>query len=657
LSKSVEIKKRARRLAQAGRFAEAITALQELVRGDRVDPYDLVALGDLCTREGHIADAIDYYHQAVQSYATSSLYRNGIALCRKVLRIHPDEGRFHLRLAELCERESQTLDAVSGYLDYASSLSSIEDGEGTAWLDSLGRLVHRNVSLLRRQAELLARAGRGEAADSLLQLALEQIDDEGRDALEELIASMGAGPAAAPVGRKRREDVEAVRKIVFDAPADDALPEIDLSPGREEKAAAPPAPESEFDQDFLSDLSLDLEDAPAQSTPATPADTPAVTKDRTPTRSDLRVIEPAPTPKSPTRDADRADGRTLSPRGTPVRDLDLGLADETAEATPQAPARSLLGPTEAADLLVDSPADGGAALDDPAAAVEESDPADATRRLEEELRQRPGDRATLEKLIEIHERQGDILPVLDLREQLASALMQDGEAEEALDQYRRILEADPSHHAARRAYAKLASEIGVDGQANAVPREAPAGVDAATVASAHLRDSAIGARVEIRDDAPAIGADDAMDLGALISEFQAGLRQGLAEKASPQAYYDMGVSHLEMGLFKEAAEAFAGAANDPRIGLLAREMWGRCLRELGQNHEAERILRAALAERPESLGVRYQLARTLESMQETTEALRLLVSILREDPDFEDVRQRAEAIGGPDCIPRRQRSS
>jgi len=78
-------------------------------------------------------------------------------------------------------------------------------------------------------------------------------------------------------------------------------------------------------------------------------------------------------------------------------------------------------------------------------------------------------------------------------------------------------------------------------------------------------------------------------------------------------------------------------------------MLGRCLRQLGRTEDAIRTLHAALACRPESLGIRYQLALAHEEAGETGDALRFHQSILREDPDFEDSQVRASALGGPDC--------
>ena len=113
MAKTADIKKRARQLANDGKIVDAIRALEELTQTESVDPYDLVTLGDLCMRGGRPGDATDYYERAVNAYGEASLYRNGIALCRKVLRVQPDQGCFMRLLAEACDHEGLVLDAVS----------------------------------------------------------------------------------------------------------------------------------------------------------------------------------------------------------------------------------------------------------------------------------------------------------------------------------------------------------------------------------------------------------------------------------------------------------------------------------------------------------------------------------------------------------------
>ena len=108
---------------------------------------------------------------------------------------------------------------------------------------------------------------------------------------------------------------------------------------------------------------------------------------------------------------------------------------------------------------------------------------------------------------------------------------------------------------------------------------------------------------------------------------------------------------MEMELLDEAIESFEKASADERISPEAREMWGRCLRKLERSAEAVDILRAGLAHRPESLGIRYELARAVEMTGDVDQARHLYESIIREDPNFEDAPQRIAALGDSDCPP------
>jgi tetratricopeptide (TPR) repeat protein len=254
----------------------------------------------------------------------------------------------------------------------------------------------------------------------------------------------------------------------------------------------------------------------------------------------------------------------------------------------------------------------------------------------------------MEKLVACLAQDGDILAAQEVRERLAQTLLHRGEPERALEVFDAFLKVEPTSKAVREQWERLARQLGRLPEPTAPrPVEPPAsGVAAKPTSLFNVRGLS---SVEVRDDKPPVSADDMVDLGALLDEFRQGLKSTMAS-ADPRAHYDMGLSHFEMGLYDEAAEAFEAASHDAQFEPEAREMWGRCLRELGKFDDAVRVLRAGLALRPESLGVRYQLARALEGAGETEEAGRFYGSILREDPHFEDAAVRLRALGGADCV-------
>lgn len=605
MAKPAEVKKRARSLAQEGKIVDAIRVLEELAQHDAVDPYDLVTLGDLCMRGGRVQDAATYYERAVLTYRDASLLRNGIALCRKVIRSQTGDNRFLLHLADLCEREGLTLDAVASYLEFAESLNPDEATGEEEWLNALARLTPKNVELLTRQAELLVRWNRATEAVSILRYGADSTSiGEDRDKLLQMAEQMAV--------------LDGVETI------DGPVHALD-DPGGEDIADwIAPVPGEGTPGENLRDLDLKVEP-------------------RAKSREDVYDITDTTDDEVEAADVEPPASVTSGVPEPGVYDIDLS-EDETAPDTLEVSAEAF--ETETSDATDSSGAEDEELVTTyslselrqtrPGGRSDANGSGEDLAELQEAIKRDPFNVDILEKLLELYESERDILSSLDLRERLAQAYLNADDKPRAFEHYRHILLVEPGHRTVRQRYRALAEELGE-------PDE---------FAGRHAKASRVQvggmAHVEVRDDRSAQSDGDMLDLGALLSEFKDGLKHEMQD-ATAQSFYDMGLSHMEMGLYAEAAEAFEVACEDPAIEPEARELWGRCLREGGQLNDAIRVLRAALALRPESMGVRYQLALALEMDDQTDEARRLHQSIVREDPDFEDSRHRIDALGGTDC--------
>lgn len=606
MPKPAEIKKRARSLAQDGRIVEAIRTLEELVAGENIDPYDLVMMGDLCVRGGQATEATGYYQRAVGAYRDAALNRNGIALCRKVLRVQPQEKAFVLLLAELCEREGLVLDAVSSYLDYAEGLDPAASTGAEPWLNSLVRLRPRSVELLTRQAELLVRWSRVREAVGLLRQGAELATSAAdRTALTDMASQVAALGKAGDEG--------------FD-PALGTFMDTELSPGNPRSGSHRAPSAQDLGELTLPDASSVILDGDAVLENGKP-------------RRDLELS------LEPSRSIGDATLEIVSPGE------EIGLRPGASTPTPEAAL-----PFD--PLLASNPSNRSGETPRPFPREEAGArplPEEAAE-LQALLTRDPFRLDVMQKLVACHEHDGDILAAQEVRERLAQTLLHRGEPERALEVFEAFLKVEPTSRAVREQWERLARQLGRLPELKPQrPVEPPAsGVTTKPTSLFNVRGLS---SVEVRDDKPPVSADDMVDLGALLDEFRQGLKSTMAS-ADPRAHYDMGLSHFEMGLFDEAAEAFEAASHDVHFEPEAREMWGRCLRELGKFDDAVRVLRAGLALRPESLGVRYQLARALEGAGENEEAGRFYGSILREDPHFEDAAVRLHALGGADCVSR-----
>lgn len=119
MEKAIQIKRRARRLAQQGAFTEALVEYDRLFDSGDCDPYDYVAAGDLHARAGEVLGAIERYQQAAGAYGRIGLYKNAIAVLKKVLRTDSSRHEVHRQLAELFAAEGLRGDAVRHYLEFA----------------------------------------------------------------------------------------------------------------------------------------------------------------------------------------------------------------------------------------------------------------------------------------------------------------------------------------------------------------------------------------------------------------------------------------------------------------------------------------------------------------------------------------------------------
>lgn len=124
-------------------------------------------IGDIYLRIGQKNTAVRYYEQAIERYAEQDLHASAIALCNKVLRIHPERSTVFLQLGRLHLATNLIADARAYYHKYAESmrergtheaaleaLEELIDETGDAqtldlWVSWLGELAEQDVALER----------------------------------------------------------------------------------------------------------------------------------------------------------------------------------------------------------------------------------------------------------------------------------------------------------------------------------------------------------------------------------------------------------------------------------------------------------------------------------------------------------------------------
>ena len=115
----------------------------------------------------------------------------------------------------------------------------------------------------------------------------------------------------------------------------------------------------------------------------------------------------------------------------------------------------------------------------------------------------------------------------------------------------------------------------------------------------------------------------------------------------PEAY-ERGIALKNVGLFRQAAEHFEKAAQDPAYTLKGFAQMGLSLKRSGKQEEAvvafRRALQVSATLLKEQVQILYLLGRTLESLERIPESLEAYRWLRREAPQYRDVAIRIESL-------------
>ncbi len=126
--------------------------------------------------------------------------------------------------------------------------------------------------------------------------------------------------------------------------------------------------------------------------------------------------------------------------------------------------------------------------------------------------------------------------------------------------------------------------------------------------------------------------------------------ESTASTGTPDGHesYERGTALKNVGLFRQAAEHFEKAAQDPAYALKGFAQMGLSLKKSGKQEEAVSAFRRALqvpsTSSKEQVQVLYLLGRTLESLGRIPESLEAYRWLRREAPQYRDVAMRIESL-------------
>ncbi|HEY4131378.1 MAG TPA: tetratricopeptide repeat protein [Gemmatimonadaceae bacterium] len=377
MSNVAKLKKQAAEFEQKKQFDKALAVYVKLLGAFDEYAAELdVALfnrvGDLMLRQGNVADALDYYEQAVDRYSDTGFFNNAIALCNKILRASPGRASIYYKLGKISAQKGFKNDAKVNFLEYADRMQKGGNvNEAFRALKEFADLCPDQDEIRLMLADQLTKADRKGEAIEQLQILYARYQAEGRgddatavaDRIHQIDPSVALkldGGAAtsrktsdlifldldAPVGTPSRATISIPSTSVEQPPRRTPTPPRAVTPPRATTPAAPRTPASPLTP-------------PASLTPAIPM---------TPPTSQAATIPSAPFPMTPAVPA--------TPIGSDaVADADSDVVDDLTDDLVDDIADDEVSPMEAqftrADIALDGPESG--TLDAPLSGISRID--------------------------------------------------------------------------------------------------------------------------------------------------------------------------------------------------------------------------------------------------------------------------------------------
>src|SRR5438876_507150 len=181
VDRSVAVRRKAQQLLQKGDVNGGLAEYEKLFEGGDKDPYDFIVVADLLAKRGSMQEAVRRYRQAIEEYAKTELYKNAIAVCKKILRISKEDLAIHRTLGELYAKEGLFGDAQIHYLEFAEGSIRRQDHDAALGvLDEVLKLSPDNDDLSEKYVEIAMRADQPERGGRELLRRAERVKQSGR---------------------------------------------------------------------------------------------------------------------------------------------------------------------------------------------------------------------------------------------------------------------------------------------------------------------------------------------------------------------------------------------------------------------------------------------------------------------------------------------
>jgi tetratricopeptide (TPR) repeat protein len=616
LDRAIDIKRRAQRCIQAGDLPGALAEYEKLLAADSTDPYTYVLLADLLYKMGEHPKAGERYLTAASCYEQAGLYKNAIAVGKKMLRLALSPGTVLERLAALHALDGLPAEASLYYTQYAEHLvreSKVK--EAAAALRKGFECSPENVKALERLAEVQSLSDDdASCAQTLAEAAM-------------YYARAGQSREAERC-RARAEHLRPGAVAAFEAQAPpppapaDAAGSWVVASG--ESIAVTPEPGMVTSFEIVDN---------AQGPPRlaeTTAYASGIETDRAP-----RFVPPAEDSVNG-MEVDRHDSARASAPPADVEAAGPPMLETpaSADAGDLDSVERMLGVAQT-EFRAGHHAEAAGILARAAQAYEGLGRLDEAASIHRSLCKSPHVTSEmLERWLANCEQRGERGEAAEVACELGDHAIHHNDLARAREWFERAAALDPANAVAARRLERLRPEKPAPA-VEPVRVEPPVAAPMAPVAEVPPAESADG-RVEVAVDR---GQAVTFDFASMLAEFQRGVETQLSGDA--QAHYDLAMAYREMGLHDQAIESFQLARKDINFRHRCAEMIGRCYLESGHFEEAAFEFQQALAfasSEPEiAIGMRFQLGIALEAAGRTHEALAEFERVFEAQANYPDV--------------------
>jgi tetratricopeptide (TPR) repeat protein len=269
VSKPNNVRKKALDFAKKRQWEKALEEFTRLVEIEQHNPNLFNEIGDIHLKMGNKREAFKQYHEAIDAYAKVGLHNNAVAVCKKILRLNPNDDVVYGKMATLRQRQGFGHEAVAYSVTFLDRVLEIADLSGEslqALVVEISGMREATPEVLERAVQFLLRCEANSEAGSILERLEKYYTAHGmaaeRDRVRKAMSSIDYVPASAEAAPAEPQKLDTVESHGQHAASEPAAPF---------GGVVPPHIRRGHDQDAAEDFGLVDVEKSKKTTPANSA--------------------------------------------------------------------------------------------------------------------------------------------------------------------------------------------------------------------------------------------------------------------------------------------------------------------------------------------------------------------------------------------------